>query len=279
MAPLRLESMFNNHMQYRYPHFKREILIEDLSFHGGPYPGQQLPDFDLPTTDGNRIRKRDFVGQRPLLFTLASITCPMAMSAIPALKRLHTDFGDRVAFVTLYVREAHPGERFPQPETFEEKFRHAQVYKERTKIPWPIAVDSLEGDLHRALDPRPNAAYLMDVHGNVAFRALCSNLEQVLRQGLDAIVSTQPLPIGQNEAVAIPMVKGMGMMDEVLNLAGEEAKQDLLRELPTVYLLVRLAAWFRPLPPLGRGVAALATSVLGMIAVLGGLGWQLKRQS
>jgi hypothetical protein len=266
-------------MKYRYPHFTLEILIEDMKFHGGPTPGQPLPDFDLPTTAGDHLRKRDVVNRRPLLFTLASITCPMAMSAIPALKRLHADFGDRVAFVTLYVREAHPGERFPQPETFEEKFRHAEAYKERTQIPWPVAVDSLEGDLHRALDPRPNAAYLMDVHGDVAFRALCSNDERVLRMGLDAITSGQPLPIGQNETILVPMIKGIGVMDETLDRAGEEARQDFLRALPPAYVLIRLAARFRPLPPLGRGIAALATSVVGMIAILGGICWLLKRPS
>jgi hypothetical protein len=168
---------------------------------------------------------------------------------------------------------------FPQPKTFEEKFRHAEAYKELTQIAWPVAVDSLEGDLHRALDPRPNAAYLMDVHGNVAFRALCSNDEQVLREGLDAIPSRQPLPIGQNEAILVPMVKGIGVMDETLDRAGEEARQDFLRAVPPAYVLIRLAARFRPLPPLGRGIAALAITVVGMIAILGGIGWLLKRPS
>src|SRR2546422_673281 len=32
----------------------------------------------------------------------------MTASAGPALKRLYAEFGDRVAFLTLYVREAHP---------------------------------------------------------------------------------------------------------------------------------------------------------------------------
>jgi peroxiredoxin len=33
-----------------------------------------MPDFDLPTTDGGRVRKHDFVGQRPLLLTFGSVT-------------------------------------------------------------------------------------------------------------------------------------------------------------------------------------------------------------
>lgn len=52
----------------------------------------------------------------------------MTASAGPALKRMHEEFGDRVGFVTLYVREAHPGERYPQPETFEQKLEHARAY-------------------------------------------------------------------------------------------------------------------------------------------------------
>lgn len=60
--------------EYRYAHFTRERLMEDMAFTGGPPPGQPMPDFDLPTTDGGRVRKSDFVGQRPLLLTFASIT-------------------------------------------------------------------------------------------------------------------------------------------------------------------------------------------------------------
>ena len=81
----------------------------------------------------------------------------MTASAGPALKRLSADFGDRLAFATLYVREAHPGDRYPQPDSFEQKLEHARVYQERDQIPWPVAVDNVEGDLHRALTPKPNA--------------------------------------------------------------------------------------------------------------------------
>ena len=61
-------------MEYHYPHFKRQLLMEDMSFAGGPSPGQQMPDFDLPTSDGAWVRKTDFVNQRPLLLTFGSVT-------------------------------------------------------------------------------------------------------------------------------------------------------------------------------------------------------------
>ena len=75
------------------------------------------------------------------------------------------------------------------------------------------------------------------------------------------------------------MIKGIGVMDETLDRAGEEARQDFLRALPPGYVLIRLPARFRPLPPLGRGIAALVTSVVGMITILGGIRWLLNRPS
>ena len=265
-------------MEYGYPHFKREMLLEGLYFRGGPTSALPMPEFDLPATDGDRLRKSDFVGQRPLLLTFASITCPMVASNGPTLKRLHKEFGDRVSFVTLYVREAHPGERYPQPGAFEQKLEYARAYRERDRIPWPVTVDNVEGDLHRALDPKPDAAYLMDADSNIAFRSVSSSDKRVLRKGLEALVSRQPLPIGERQPRVVPLLKGLGMMIEILDSAGREARQDFWRELPPVYAVACLAALFRPLPPLGRGIAAVTTSMLGLMAVLGGLGWLLKRR-
>ncbi len=265
-------------MHYRYPHFKRGILFEDLVFRGGPAPGQQMPDFDLPTTDGGRIRKGDFVGRRPLLLTLASITCPMALSGVPGLRQLYARYGDRVEIVTLYVREAHPGEHYPQPDTVEQKLRHARAYRQHTRIPWSVAVDALGGELHQALDPRPNSAYLMDTDGQVVFRALNSNHERVLRRGIEDVVARQPLMTGENQSRAVPLIKGLGMMYEALDLAGEEAKEDVRRELPPVYYMARLASMVHPLPPLARGIAAIVITGMGVMTVCWRFFWVLWRR-
>ena len=61
-------------MEYRYPHFKRELLMEDMGFSAGPPLGEPMPDFDLPTTNGGRIRKSDFVGERSVLLIIGSFT-------------------------------------------------------------------------------------------------------------------------------------------------------------------------------------------------------------
>lgn len=195
----------------------------------------------------------------------------MTASAGPALQRLHEEFGDRVAFVTLYVREAHPGDRYPQADSFEEKLQHARDYRDRDGISWPIAVDTVEGDLHQALGGYPNAAYVMDADGKVAFRSIWSNDERVLREGLAGIVSDRPLPIGERTPRAVPMIKGMGRMYDMLSISGPTAQRDVRKEAPPMYAMARLAALFQPLPPLGRGLAAMGVSFAGMALLMGGL--------
>ncbi len=202
----------------------------------------------------------------------------MTASAGPVLKELHAQFGDRVAFVTLYVREAHPGERYPQAETFEQKLRYAREYKERDAIPWTVAVDSVAGDLHRTLDAKPNSAYLMDTAGMVAFRTLWSNSARSLREGLEAVARGASLDEREQEPMLLPMLRGWGKMYEILDFAGEQAKQDVLKEIPPVYLLARLAALFRPLPPAGRSAAAMGLLVVGGL-LLFRLQGQLRNES
>jgi len=133
-------------------------------------------------------------------------------------------------------------------------------------------VDDVDGDLHRALDPKPDAAYLMDTDGNVAFRTVSSSNARVLREGLRATVARRPLAARERQPRVVPLLKGLGSMHEVLGLAGEEARRDLRKELPPVYLLARLAALLGPLPPLWRRIAAVAVAAAVSTAVLGGFG-------
>lgn len=195
----------------------------------------------------------------------------MTASAGPALKRLHEQFGDRVAFVSLYVREAHPGERYPQPEAFEAKLEHARAYRDRDGLPWPVAVDDVDGSLHRALDPKPSSIYVMARDGTVAFRALWSNDERVVREGLELVADAPASEPRQRDNRVIPMTRGLGCQYELLDVAGDVAKRDVLRQVPPMYAMARLAAALKPLPPLARGALAQALfmgmSVAGAVAL------------
>ena len=85
--------------EYRYKRFTTRLLFRDLRFRkGAAAPGDAFPEFELITTDGSTLVNTDI-------------------------------FGDRVAFVMLYVREAHPGENFVQSETIEDVERLLETYR------------------------------------------------------------------------------------------------------------------------------------------------------
>lgn len=189
----------------------------------------------------------------------------MTQSAGPALRRLHERFEGRVAFVSLYVREAHPGSRFPQPRSMEEKMAHARAFQRRDGVTWAIAVDDVQGTLHRALDPKPHSAYLVDARGLVAGRILWANHHRHLERALEALARGEAP--GDDQSKAVPMLRGLGSIDEVLAESGGYARADLAREVPPMFAMARLAGAFGPLPPLGRGIAALVAS-LGAGALL-----------
>jgi hypothetical protein len=201
----------------------------------------------------------------------------MTASAGPALKDLYREFGDRVAFLTVYVREPHPGERLPQPDTFEAKLAHARAYKDRDRIPWPVAVDDLDGSFHQAIDLKPNAAYFIDGDGRFVFRTLLATDQAGLRKGFRALLSADVSSArGQREAMMLPMLRGVGKMDEILGSAGNIARRDFRRALPPAYVIAKVAGLFRPLPPLGRAVAALGI-VAAAVIVAAVLGWRAVR--
>lgn len=202
----------------------------------------------------------------------------MTASAGPALKELHRNFGNQIEFVTLYVREAHPGECYPQPESFEQKLQFARDYQQRDGIAWTVAVDELNGALHHELDLKPNSAYLVGSDGRVAQRVLWSNDTAALREGLEAVANGRIPAHPDRQGMLLPMLRGMGEMYDVLSQSGRVAQRDFRREMPPVYGLAWLAHFFRPLPALGRGLAAgaTATAALGALALLG---WSLARRA
>lgn len=250
-------------MEYAYPSFRLPLLVDQLAFRNGPYPGEPFPDFDLPTADGERITKGELLERGPALITLASFTSPMAASGGPVLRRLHGEFGDPIAFMTLYVREAHPGDRYPQPDSMDAKLRHARSFRDREGIPWPVAVDSLSGTVHRQLDSKPNSAYLLGADGTVLFRSLWCNHEWTLREAL-AVVAAGGTPMEEREPRLLPMLAGIGEMYRILELSGHDAKRDVLISAPPLYLLARLAHVLPFAGPLNRGLGA-----LGMMFGLG----------
>jgi thiol-disulfide isomerase/thioredoxin len=255
---------------YRYKHFTTGLLFKDLRFRkNAARPGDLFPSFELLSTSGDRLDNDKVFRDKPVLLIFGSMTCPMTASAAPSVQQLYDEFGDRVDFIMLYVREAHPGENYMQAESMEEKLEHSRALKEFYGIEWTVAADKLDGDLHRALDPKPNSAFLMNRDGIILFRSLWAADYDALRVALAAAAAGRLPERNQSVALIGPVARAMGQVQAVMERGGPQAVRDLWRAGLPMALAGRIATFFSPLSSDQRGIASVLTLAFSMLIVLG----------
>lgn len=256
--------------EYRYEHFRLSHMLADMRFAPDtPAAGDRLPQLDLQTLEGERITVEDL--DRPHLFVFGSNTCPMTASARDVLGALQREFGEQVRFVLVQVREAHPGEHIPQPRSFEEKVAHAHRLRDSLGVTFTVAVDDLDGSFHASLDPKPNAAYLVDSQGRILFRSIWSTDEGALRSALTATAQGRAPEQHESTRMLKPSLGSIGYIDAVIRDAGPSAGRDLLRSAPPMLVGARLAGLFRSVSPNRRGYALLATTGAVALAAVAAL--------
>ncbi|HKH43882.1 MAG TPA: deiodinase-like protein [Thermoanaerobaculia bacterium] len=245
---------------YNYETFDRSIGDENLHFSGGPRPGEKAPDFELPNVRGGCFRLSVRRGKQPVLLTFGSITCPMTAGARPALLHLFDEYIERVEVVTVYVREAHPGENYPHHTSLEQKKRHASDWVELDRIPWTVVVDSLDGRVDRRYGAFANAAYLIGRSGRVAFRALWAGQEKLLRTKIEELLEREAAGedpvLGEQENLLIPLLHGTAEFDHAIARGGEKAKEDFRRAFGNaVYALQKIGSQLEPvINPVNRSI-------------------------
>ncbi len=219
--------------RYRYDRLQLRLVLRDLYFsRDDPGPGDRVPDFDLPTLGGGHFRSTDLGETGPALLIFGSYTCFVTDSAAPGLKELHARFGDRVRFVMVDVREAHPGKTVPQPKELEEKMAHAEQLRDLHEFQFEVAVDDIDGTLHRVLSPKPNSAYVLGKDGTILFRAQWANDTKALAAALGAIAAGESPSRSQSGGVVRPILRQFRYMAPVLDRAGGGAWRDMWRVAP-----------------------------------------------
>lgn len=251
--------------EYRYDHVTRHVLMEDMSFSDkAPRPGERLPQFDLPLIDGGHIDTTDFAGRKPMLIVTGSLSCPMTASSNSLLKEMYQEFGQDIDFLMLMVREAHPGEHLEQPRSLDQKRDYARALQARDGLPFPIAIDDLDGKVHQAFDSKPNAVWLADANGSILYRGLWVGDDAGLVQALDAAVRGILPPQQDNSRRLVPMAMGIGKMGEMTGRSGRRARQDMWRAAPPMAAVAAVADFYRPLPPQWRTAAAVGSIALAI---------------
>lgn len=252
---------------YRYSSFTLATVMSDMGFHGGVAPEGNVGIIDLTTADQQKLQWPHAGSKELLLLTFGSRTCPATISTIPDLKGLYEKYGDSVEFAYLYVREAHPGNVIPQHRTIDEKITQACILQSEYQIPWKVAVDTLEGDIHHRLATRPNASYLIDVNGMVIFRTLFAADTAAIGNAIKNHLAGMPQTRSDRNPIIYPVLKLIGLTWEVVGRAGETAMRDLLIRTPFLYFPSRIAVMLKWMSPFARGSIAMGMTIAIIVLV------------
>jgi hypothetical protein len=171
---------------FNFRHFRMRHMVAEL-LRTGLAPGTEALDFELPATDGTLLRLSDLRG-RPVLLHFISYTCPVTRGGVSTMRELHRLYGERVRFVEVLVRQAHPGERHGAYVSETVKRDEARAYGLEERVPWPVLTDDLVGTVQRAYGGLAAAVYLIDSRGIIAF---CGTWGQspALREAIDDVLA------------------------------------------------------------------------------------------
>jgi len=139
--------------------------------------GDAAPDFMLADTAGKQTVKLSSLRGKPVVLVFGSCTCPPFVRSTEAVEQLYSDYKDRVHFVLVYVREAHPTDGWAQPNnpfqirsprSIEERRKVAQDFAAKLKLSVPIVVDSIDDKTETAYSCWPNRMVIVDSEGKIA---------------------------------------------------------------------------------------------------------------
>jgi len=273
--------------RYNYDRFRREMLQSNPAdrWSRAPEPGDAAPDFELRSLDGELVKLSDFKESCNVVLTFGSATCPQTAASIGGLRSLAREFPrNDVQFLFVYVREAHPGIELPAHHSIEDKARAAMLIREQEHIDFPVLVDELGGEVHRTYGALPNASFVIDKSGRVAYRSLASHgssigaaLEELLERQKERGVH-HAIVHGGEDAIT-PSLKTFLNAYRAIERGGSDAVVNFRDELGIPGRVVLTGG--RMARPMTEHPAITITSLVGLTAAIGlGLwaGYELRKR-
>jgi thiol-disulfide isomerase/thioredoxin len=154
------------------------------SMHEGPRLNEPAPDFTLKTVNGkDTVQLAKLIGAKPVVLVFGNFTCGPFRARFGSLEELKKRYGDRVEFLAIYVREAHPtdgwrmssnddvGIAIKQPRLQSERVSVAKQCCTSLTISMPVLVDEMDDRVGHAYSGMPNRLYLIDREGRVAYKS------------------------------------------------------------------------------------------------------------
>jgi len=194
------------------------------------------------------------------------------------LKKLHARWGERVQFVDVFIRQAHPGPDVPAYRRIEQKMKDAQDYRRDEGIPWTVLVDDLPGTAHQVYGSMAAPTYLLDAEGRVSYYVMWTSapslhaaIDALLQQGGSGIVLGG---IDRVPHLAASMTDGW----RALRRGGWQSFLDLETAMPSMAATTWLGYQLRPvlapltlratpMPPAAKAALALGATLTLALAV------------
>jgi tetratricopeptide (TPR) repeat protein len=170
----------------------------------GPKVNELAPDFTLSALHSTAgVNLKHFRGSQPAVLIFGSYTCPNFRSAAPALDQLYAKYGQKAAFLLVYIREAHSSTNWQSTRNerdgvterdasnLAEKQQHASICTRKLNLRFPAVVDGMDGKVEKEYAAWPSRAFVLDKNGRILYSTRLTELdfhademEACLRKGL-----------------------------------------------------------------------------------------------
>jgi peroxiredoxin len=146
--------------------------------------GDAAPDFSLTKLDKtDKIQLSSLTARQPVVLVFGSYTWPPFRREVPALNKLYEQYGEKVAFLIVYITEAHPTDvwqmesnikdkvLFATPKNEEERALVAGACVRKLGIKLPAVLDEFGNSTEQAYTGWPDRLYLIDTSGHVVYKS------------------------------------------------------------------------------------------------------------
>jgi peroxiredoxin len=228
-----------NRASYDRSELQRYRDLANLDFQPQLRAGDVAPDFEVCDLTGKPVRLSDFRGKKHVVFEMGCITAPIFINDIPHLNRLYATFRPHdVEFLIVYVREAHPAERYLPHTSLEQKIAYARDLQQLENVQMPIVVDSLAGHVHHLYGLRPSPVWAVNKEGRIVLKSQWL-VPEMLEYTLNNLADAERLAAeGRTRWVYAESWTTMGINrsvhERVLERAGPRARHEVVQAFSAV---------------------------------------------
>jgi thiol-disulfide isomerase/thioredoxin len=145
--------------------------------------GDRAPDFALPLASGEgEITLSEYLQGKPTVLVFGSLTCPPFRSRMLQFDPLYQKYQEKVNFLMVYTREAHPEstiyvnrdgeavlEKIEQTDDLAERMDHARVCGPTLKFTFPTVVDKEDNRVNEAYAGWPSRFVVVSAEGRLVY--------------------------------------------------------------------------------------------------------------